>query len=347
MVLRNKRIIGFLVALIVIGVTTVSYHYWQQVNKGNHTLTLYGNVDRREVQLAFMVQDRIAELKVDEGEFVVQGQLLARLDATRFESAEQELEARLEQAHQQLNELEAGSRPQEVQKARADVAAAKASLLDAEQSYRRTQKLVHERFLSPQVLDDARSKLDVERALLKVANETQSLVLEGPRKEVIAAAHANVERIEAQLKRVHKDLIDTQLRAPANGVIRSRILEPGEIASPTRPVFTLAKLEPVWIRTYVPETQLGWVVSGMQAQILTDSFPDKRYPGWVGYISPTAEFTPKNVETPALRTRLVYQVWVYACNPDNELRLGMPATVTLQVEKLQIETEMPDCISVQ
>ncbi len=346
---KNKRLVGFLVilVLVVIGATTASYRHWQHDNKDNHTLTLYGNVDMREVHLAFMVQDRITELNVDEGELVTQGQLLARLDATRFESAEQELEARLEQAHQQLNELETGSRPQEIQKTRADVAAAKASLLDAEQSYRRTQKLVHEKFLSPQALDDARSKLDVERALLKAVNEALSLVLEGPRKEVIAAARANFEQIEAQLKRVHKDLIDTQLRAPANGVIRSRILEPGEIASPTRPVFTLAKLEPVWIRTYVPETQLGRVVSGMQAQILTDSFPDKRYPGWVGYISSTAEFTPKNVETPALRTRLVYQVWVYACNPDNTLRLGMPATVTLEVEAPQIETEMPDCISAQ
>ena len=346
---KKKRLIWFLIILIVVVVAAViGYRYWQQDNEDESILTLYGNVDMREVQLAFMVQDRIAELNVNEGERVTQGQLLGQLDATRFESSVQELEARLEQVHQQLNELETGSRPQEIRKAKADVAAEKASLVDAEQSYRRTQKLVHEKFLSPQTLDDARSELDVARARLKAAHETLSLTLEGPRKEVIAAAHASVEQTEAQLKRARKDLLDTQLLSPANGVIRSRILEPGDIATPARPVFTLAKLEPVWIRTYVPETQLGQVVPGMQAQIRTDSFPDTTYPGWVGYISSTAEFTPKNVETPALRTRLVYQIWVYACNSGNALRLGMPATVTLDIDALpQTETPISDCAPAQ
>jgi multidrug resistance efflux pump len=346
---KKKRQIWLMIILIVVGLTmTVSYRYWQQDNSNGHTLTLYGNVDMREVQLAFMVQDRIAELNVNEGERVTQGQLLGQLDITRFESTVQELEARLEQAHQQLNELEAGSRPQEIRKAKADLAAEKASLVDAEKSYRRTQKLVHEKFLSPQTLDDARSELDVARARLKAANEALSLALEGPRKEVIAAARASFAQTEAQLKRARKDLLDTRLFAPANGVIRSRIQEPGDIATPTRPVFTLAKLEPVWIRTYVPEPQLGQVVPGMQAQIRTDSFPNKTYPGWVGYISSTAEFTPKNVETPTLRTRLVYQIWVYACNSGNALRLGMPATVTLDIDAPpQPETPISGCAPAQ
>lgn len=345
---KKKRLIWFLIALSFVSVATVAgYRYWQQDNEDVSTLTLYGNVDMREVQLAFMVQDRIVKLTVNEGERVIQGQLLGQLDTTRFESDVQELEARLEQVQQQLNELKTGSRPQEIRKAKADVAAEKASMVDAEQSYRRTQKLVHEKFLSPQTLDDARSQLDVARARLKAANEALSLVLEGPRKEVIAAARASLAQTEAQLKRARKDLLDTQLFAPADGVVRSRILEPGDIATPARPVFTLAKLEPAWIRTYVPETQLGRIVPGMQAQIRTDSFPDTTYPGWVGYISSIAEFTPKNVETPALRTRLVYQVWVYACNSSNALRLGMPATVVLDVEAPQTETAIPSCAPAQ
>lgn len=335
MTLIKKRLTWFLIVLFIASaVMIVSYHYWQHENEADYTLTLYGNVDMREVQLAFMVQDRITELNVDEGERVKRGQLLGRLDATRFESAVQELMARLEQAQQQLGELEAGSRSQEIQKAKADVAAEKASLVDAEKSYHRIQKLVNENFLSPQTLDDARGKMDVARARLQAAIEALSLAQEGPRREVIAAARANVAQTKAQLKRARKDLADTQLFAPADGVIRSRILEPGDIATITRPVFTLAKLEPVWIRAYVPETYLGRVVPGMSAQIHTDSFPGETYSGWVGYISPTAEFTPKSVETPALRTRLVYQIRVYACNSENVLRLGMPVTVVL-------DTKMP------
>jgi HlyD family secretion protein len=105
------------------------------------------------------------------------------------------------------------------------------------------------------------------------------------------------------------------------------------MATPATPVYTLALLDPVWIRTYVPEPILGKVAPGMRAEVRTDSYPDKVYSGWVGFISPSAEFTPKTVQTPELRTRLVYQMRVYTCDPNNELRLGMPATVTIPLSQ--------------
>ena len=127
--------------------------------------------------------------------------------------------------------------------------------------------------------------------------------------------------------------------------IRDRILEPGDMVTPQTPVLTLALTNPVWVRTYVPETRLGQLSLGMPAEVSTDSYPGKTYQGWVGFISPTAEFTPKNVETPELRTRLVYQARVYVSNPQNELRLGMPATVTIQLDqvKQQPGQAIPDC----
>ena len=105
------------------------------------------------------------------------------------------------------------------------------------------------------------------------------------------------------------------------------------MASPGVPAFTMALSNPLWVRAYVPETYLGRLHLGMEASITTDSYPAKLYAGWIGYISPNAEFTPKNVETPELRTRLVYQVRVYVCNPKNELRLGMPATVSIALNQ--------------
>ena len=112
-------------------------------------------------------------------------------------------------------------------------------------------------------------------------------------------------------------------------MIQNRILEPGDMASPQRPVYSLALTDPIWVRTYVGETDLGKLRPGMSAQVSTDSYPGKTYRAWIGYISPTAEFTPKAVETTRVRTDLVYQVRVYVCNPQDELRLGMPATVTI------------------
>jgi HlyD family secretion protein len=105
------------------------------------------------------------------------------------------------------------------------------------------------------------------------------------------------------------------------------------MASPQTPVFTVALNDPVWARAYVSETDLGKVFPGMRGEILTDSFPGKSYEGWVGFISPTAEFTPKQVETTELRSKLVYRLRVLVCNPQNELRLGMPVTVTLRLDQ--------------
>lgn len=294
-------------------------------------LVLYGNIDLREVALAFMVQDRIIEQSVDEGSVVSAGQLLARVEPVRFQATVDQLNGELEQAKQKLAELVAGTRPQEIDKARADVAAAEANSAEAQSTYKRKLKLVKQSAASQQDVDDALGAMGVMRGQLDAARETLDLAIAGPREERIAAQRGSVQALEGSLMRANKDLTDTRLLAPADGVIRSRLLQTGDIGGPTRPVFTLAKLDPVWIRTYLPETELGRVREGMAASISTDSFPGKSYPGWVGYISPSAEFTPKNVETPELRTRLVYQVWVYACNPSRELRLGMPATVTIEL----------------
>lgn len=162
----------------------------------------------------------------------------------------------------------------------------------------------------------------------------RELASEEERDEADAAYKAELAQIEADqaaLAFAEQALGDAELYAPADGVIRERILEPGDMASPLTPVFTLALTDPVWVRAYLPETHLGRVRPGAAAEISTDSFPDKSYQGWVGYIAPTAEFTPKNVETTELRARLVYRMRVYACNPAGELRLGMPATVVLDL----------------
>ena len=168
-----------------------------------------------------------------------------------------------------------------------------------------------------------------------------SLAVEGPRVEDIAAAKAQLQADEATLALAQHRLRDTRLYAPEAGTVLTRILEPGAAVLPNTPAYTLAIDNPVWVRTYVSETDLGRVFPNMQAEITTDSFPGRIYHGWVGFISPTAEFTPKPVEAPDLRSALVYRLRVYVKNPDRTLRQGMPVTVALQLAQPPASGQAP------
>jgi len=293
-------------------------------------LTLYGNVDIREVQLAFQDAGRIRALPVDEGARVAAGQVVAELDPTRYQLELQRLNGEVAAQTQVLARLRQGSRPQEVARARAAAASARASLADAETQLARKQQLRTTNRISVQEVDTARTRVETLQANLKAAEEEVSLVVEGPRQEDIAAAEAGLAALEAARDLAAQRLEDTRLLAPASGVIRTRILEPGAMAAPGAPVFTLALTDPLWVRAYISEPDLGLVHEGMRAEVRTDTLPDKAYQGWVGFISSTAEFTPKTVETTELRTKLVYRARIFVCDPQQELRLGMPVTVTLQ-----------------
>ena len=293
-------------------------------------LTLYGNVDIREVQLAFQDAGRIRTLPVDEGARVSVGQVVAELDPTRYQLELQRLNGEVAAQTQVLARLRQGSRPQEVARARAAAASARASLADAETQLARKQQLRTTNRISVQEVDTARTRVETLQANLRAAEEEVSLVVEGPRTEDIAAAEASLAALEAARDLAAQRLEDTRLLAPASGVIRNRILEPGAMAAPGAPVFTLALTDPLWVRAYINEPDFGLVHEGMRAEVRTDTLPDKAYQGWVGFISSTAEFTPKTVETTELRTKLVYRARIFVCDPQQELRLGMPVTVTLQ-----------------
>jgi HlyD family secretion protein len=301
-------------------------------------LILYGNVDVREVRLAFNGAERIARMLVEEGEQVEAGQLLAVLDSERLQARVDQAAAQVAAQQQVVAALEAGTRPEEINRARAELELTEAQNQDAQRSLARIQDLARRQLASPQQVDDAAAAAESAAARVKAAQATLDLALAGPREEDIAAARANQQALEAQLALARRELADAELHAPRAGVIRNRILEPGDMASPQQPVYTLALTDPIRIRAYVDEPDLGKLRPGMAARIATDSFPDKTYRGWLGYISPTAEFTPKSVQTTEVRTSLVYQVQVHVCNPNDEMRLGMPATVTLVLDRTEPST---------
>jgi HlyD family secretion protein len=309
------------------------YYYKTEKQVPDNQLLLYGNVDIRQVQLAFQESGRLEKLYVQEGDKVKKGDLLAEIDAVRYTANLNKARADLAAQQQVVKRMKAGSRPQEIAKAEADVRAWEARFKDAGITLHRLQRLVKKQATSRQKVDDAATAYQAAKEGLEAARQALELIRIGPRKEDIAAAVAKEQAAMATVTRAEKELADTRLHAPVAAVIRDRIMEPGDMAFPSTPVLTLAQTNPLWIRVYVPETDLGRIIPGMQAGVTTDSFPGKTYRGWIGYISPTAEFTPKNVETEALRTRLVYQARIFVCNPDDELRLGMPATVQIDLSQ--------------
>jgi HlyD family secretion protein len=330
-----KRTVLTLLLLIVLGVAGGVAWWFTHRPKEANELVLYGNVDLRQAQLAFNNSDRIEEVRVQEGDHVHKGELLARLDESRLKPQVAQAEAQVAAQRAVVERLHNGSRPEEIAQARAAAESAKADAAIARRTNDRLRTLdaMAEGAVSKQDLDNAKAVLEVTEAKLAVSQRALDLVVLGPRKEEIAENEAKLRANEAQLAFLKQQLADAILYAPSDGIIRTRLLEPGEMATMQKPVFSLAITDPKWVRAYVSETDLGKVHEGMKATIGVDSFPSRRFEGWVGFVSPAAEFTPKSVQTEELRTSLVYEVRVFVKDPSDNLRLGMPATVYLPLRQ--------------
>ena len=286
--MRRVMPLAVLVVLIL-GAGALAWWYTHR-EQGPPELTLYGNVDLREVDLAFNNNERIAAVLVREGDRVARGQIVAKVDTSRLV-------------------------PQ-VAQAAANVELAKVDVANDGRQYDRLLLLARAssgRGVSKQDLDNAKAALDG------------------------AVARQNVN--EAQLALLQQQLKDADLVAPVNATVRSRIMEPGEMASPQRAVLSLAITDPKWVRVYVAEPDLPKVHPGMTGCVTVDGYPNRSFAGWVGFISPVAEFTPKTIETTELRTSLVYELRMFVNDPGDVLRLGMPATVHLALSA----QPLPEC----
>jgi len=301
-------------------------------------IVLYGNIDLRQVDLAFNNSERMVAVYAREGDRVQRGQILARLDESRLLPQLEQAQAVAAAQRAVVDRMHNGSRPEEVAQARANVALAQADARSAAVKYQRLLglwKASGGRAVSRQDIDDAQAAADVAEARLNVNRKSLALSVAGPRREDVAQAEAQFRGEQAQVALLCRTVSDSELRAPLNAVVRSRVAEPGDMASPQKTVFTLAITEPKWVRAYVSGQDLGFVRNGMRGSIAVDSFPHRRFDGWVGFISSVAEFTPKTVETQELRSSLVYEVRFFVHDPGDVLRLGMPATVYLPIDNAE------------
>ncbi|MBS0393044.1 MAG: secretion protein HlyD [Proteobacteria bacterium] len=329
MAIANPRLRNTLVAAAaVMAVVLIAVTVARKRDQGE--LTLYGNVDIREVTLGFRVAGRLASLAVDEGDVVTAGQELGRLDLTPIQLELDEARANAATSAARLALLRSGYRREDVEQARATVAERLAALTNAEQNLARQQELHGTGAVPARAYDEALAARDQSRARLAAAEQALAELRSGYRQQEIAEADANHARAEASAAQARQRLSDAVLLAPADGVVLTRTVEPGAILAAGSPVFTLSLRNPVWARVYVAEPDLGRVLPGRSVLLYTDSRPGRPYHGQVGFVSPTAEFTPKNVETPELRTALVYRARIVVSDPDPALRQGMPVTVRLE-----------------
>ena len=289
--------------------------------------TLYGNVEIRQVDLAFNTEGRVTTLARREGDAVHAGDLVGELDDATARSLRDLALARRDEARANLALLLAGTRVEDIDQARATVASAEANLAHAQASFARQADLVQRNATSRQSYDDARMVLDAGRAQLALARAALAAAVAGPRAEQIEAARAALRESEAAVALAAEGLSRTRLTAPADGVVMTRVIEPGTVVLPSAPVYSMAIAGEVWVRAFVPEPLLGLAAPGREVRVRTDG--GHEYAGRIGYLSPVAEFTPKTVETPELRSQLVYRLRIRITAPDDGLHQGMPVTIAL------------------
>jgi len=323
----NRTLWGVM-AVGALAAGAVTWWVWHRPAATAGPLELYGNVDIREVELAFRQGGRIATLAVDEGASVARGQVLATLEAQPLQDQWLMARANLAQAEAELAKLRQGNRRQEIAQAEAAQAQAAAAAQEAERHFARQQALLAEGASSERAVDAARSARDQTAAALASARHALSLRREGARPEDLAAAQARVASAQAAVALAHTAMTDAQLLAPSDGVVSTRLREAGSIVGAGVTVYTLSLQDPVYVRAYVSQPQLTQVKPGAPVQVVVDG-RTAPLPGTVGFISPRAEFTPRAVQTPELRTDLVYRVRIAVPGGADALRQGMPVTVRL------------------
>lgn len=304
-------------------------------DKENGALKLYGNVDIRQVELGFRVAGRIQTVHFEEGESVKAGALLAELDTRSYEDKARAADAQAAEKAATLQKLIAGPRAAEIAQARANLNERAADLENAQRNYERARQLRPGGSISQASLDDALAVKNISAARLASMQQALNLLEEGSRPEDIAAARAGFQAAQAAQASAQTELADTRLVAPADGIILSRVREPGAIVSPSDVAYVLSLTRPVWVRAYIAEPQLGRIHPGMAVTVANDTAPAHPYRAHIGFISPVAEFTPKSVETAELRTDLVYRLRIIVDDADQALRQGMP--VTVQVPRAGVE----------
>jgi HlyD family secretion protein len=391
---KRKWVIALFLLILAGGIAL--YGFFQNREDGDSIISVSGNIEATTVDVSFKIPGKIDKILVEEGDLLKEGQLIATLEhkdllaqkakaQATLESAQSRIpallkniefqdhasqqeisqaQAAMEAARSKLEQLLAGSRPQEIQAARAAVDQAQADMDKRKADMDRAKSLYQDKYISAQDWDTARTAYDMALASYQKAQENYALVVEGPRKEEIDTARAQLQQAEAALRlartrRIQVDVlkrelvtaqvqvkeaasalevIQTQigycdLFAPIAGVVLVKNTEAGEFIVPGGAVITLGDVAKPWLKAFIDESDLGRLKLGQKVSVTTDSYPGKVYRGKITFISSEAEFTPKNVQTTKERVKLVYRIKVTLANPQMELKPGMPGDAKIHLKE--------------
>jgi len=286
----------------------------------------YGNVDVRTVSLAFRVSGRVETLNFDEGQKLKKGDIIATLENSIFKENLNQINAQIKLQEIQIAKLEKGYRIEEIEKAKAKLNEVKSNLDKTNKDFKRAEELSKTKSISVQTYDDAKALSLNLQAQYEYAKSSLEQLQNGYEKEDILSAKATLESLKAQRNILQINYNDTVLYSPVDGTIITKVFEIGSIVNTPQTIVEIAKSDDYWVRSYLSEKYLGIVKEGMKAIIKTDS--NKTYEGVVSFVSPLAEFTPKTVQTEDLRTDLVYRFRIIVKNVDDNLKQGMPVTIS-------------------
>ena len=326
--MKKKMIIS--IVLVVIAAAAVLYYGSTRSRKESGIIRVSGNIEVTTVELSFKLPGRVKERLVDEGETVKPGQIVARLDSEDLIQQVAGRRAEVNVARAALAELENGYRKEDIAQARAAMERVQADADRLRVDFARQQALYKKEVISRREFDASRAAYEGSQASVREARERLALLRSGPRRETIDQARARLHDAEALLALAETRLGYATLASSTNGLVLSKNIEPGEQVAAGTPVVTVGELDSVWVRAYINETDLGRVKVGQKATVTSDTWPGRKYPGYVSFISSEAEFTPKNVQTEKERVKLVYRIKVVIPNPNRELKPGMPADAEIQ-----------------
>jgi HlyD family secretion protein len=316
-VARVKKVLPAVLAVVVLTAIAIALVIWWRAQKAPKEIVLSGSLEARTAEVGSLTGGRVVRVLVDEGQRVARGQLLVQLETTTIDRQIAEQHAAIEAANANLAKALAGPR-------REEIAQAAATASNDERERRRLQTLWRDGIVARQMYDDAATKA-------KTSSEQLRMLREGTRKEDIDAARAQLEQQQRRLDTLMKQKAETNVIAPNDGVVQSMGLRPGDLVGPNQTAAELLEPDQLWVRVYVPETELGLVHAGMPVRVRVDTFPNRWFPAHIGTIASQGEYTPRNVQTRAQRVELVYAVKVLV-DPDPVLKAGMAADVDLGVK---------------
>lgn len=322
--MKKKIIIPAIGAAIVI-MAVVSWLYSRNTGASNGRVFVSGNIEAVEVDLSFRIAGQINSLPIEEGDRIKKDQAIATLDTDTLQAQRGAGQSEIANLRAVLDELEEGSRAENIEAARALAKSAESKMKNAQDEYDRYLPLFKQGAISASAFDSKSTALKVASEDYNNSMQRLQELEKGPREQQIRAARARLERAQWELKRISLDIEHSSLNSPVSGVVLVKANEAGEVVLPGATVATVAAIDEVWLKGYIGEDKLGKVKLGQKAQITTDTYPNKVYVGSVTFISSRAEFTPKNVQTKEERVKQVYRVKITIPNPNQELKIGMPA----------------------